>query len=209
MNIYPAVSTQPLRIWEWPHPVLCQPSGEIKEFDSALETFVMQMWVAMHHARGVGLAAPQVGVSRRVFVMDCSRDEDGPSRRVVCVNPQLHDLGPIIDSTEGCLSFPGLSVTIPRHETVTLSGYDEHGTPFTRPLDGLDAICAQHEIDHLDGRSFLDRLGPLEQRATIEEYIALLEDHLSALKANELTPEVRASMTEALKLAQGLLTSKL
>ena len=207
MSIYPPFSSQPLRIWEWPHPVLCSPSPEVTDFDASLEAFVMQMWVTMYHAQGVGLAAPQVGVSRRLFVMDCARDEKEPSRRVVCANPTLSELGPVIDSTEGCLSFPGLTVTVPRYETVTLSGHDERGEPFSLPLDGLDAICAQHELDHLDGLSFLDRLGPLERRATLEEYVEGLKEQLSALNASELDPVVRSSMQEALTLAQGLLKS--
>lgn len=205
MNTYPPFSTTPLRIREWPHPVLCSPSLEVSEFDASLSAFLMQMWATMYHARGVGLAAPQVGVSRRIFVMDCAREEGEASRRVVCVNPQLSALGPVIDSTEGCLSFPGLTVTVPRYETVTLSGRDELGEPFSLPLDGLDAICAQHELDHLDGLSFLDRLGQLERQATLMEYVEGLKAQLSSLKVDELDPEVRASMREALELAQGLL----
>jgi len=206
MSQYPAMTDQPLRIREWPHPVLCAPSTAVKDFDTALLGFVAQMWVTMHHARGVGLAAPQVGVALRVFVMDCA-GPDEESRRVVCVNPRLEERGALIDSSEGCLSFPGLSITVPRHETVTLHGYDELGAPFELALEGLDAICAQHELDHLDGLSFLDRLGPLERRATLEEYLAGLEDLIAELEeSQEGSPEVLASMREAARLTRELLS---
>ena len=198
-------SHEPLKIWEWPHPVLCKPSAPIERFDEALLTLTEQMWVTMYHARGVGLAAPQVGVSTRLLVMDCAFSQEAP-RRFVCVNPTLHDLGELIDSSEGCLSFPGLSVEVPRHATLTLKAFDEYGAPFELALEGLEAICAQHETDHLNGESFLDRLGFMERKAALLDYTVALDQQLSELKAEpKADRELISSLEEALELARGLL----
>jgi peptide deformylase len=112
--------------------------------------------------------------------MDCSPREEAPPR--VCVNPVIVARGEEVLSTEGCLSFPGLTVEVPRAATVTLRARDERGEEFEVALSGLEAICAQHELDHLDGLGFVDRLGPLERRATLLEYLRGLEALRGALE---------------------------
>lgn len=163
-----------LKILEWPHPILRSPSKKVEVFDDALKQKINLMWHTMYEAPGIGLAAPQIADAHRIFVMDCSPREEN-ARQFVCVNPELHNLKGEVLSTEGCLSFPGLSVEVPRAESLTLKAQDINGHWFEVKLDGLEAICAQHEFDHLQGRSFLDLLGPLEQVATLQNYIDLLK----------------------------------
>ena len=165
---------QQLKILEWPHPILCSPAKRVKIFDDSLKQQVDQMWYTMYEAPGVGLAAPQIADARCIFVMDCSARED-TARQFVCVNPELHNLRGEVLSTEGCLSFPGLSVEVPRAKSLTLKAQDIKGKWYNVKLNGLEAICAQHEFDHLQGRSFLDLLGPLEQVATLQNYIDLIK----------------------------------
>ena len=180
---------QELKILEWPHPILRTPSKKVELFDKALRQQVDLMWNTMYEAPGVGLAAPQVADPRCIFVMDCSAREEA-GRQFACVNPELHSLKGEVLSTEGCLSFPGLSVEVLRAESLTLKAQDLKGKWFKVKLDGLEAICAQHEFDHLQGKSFLDLLGPLEQVATLQNYIDALKtmslsDRESILKRAE------------------------
>jgi peptide deformylase len=168
---WPALPAEPpLEILEWPHPLLRAPSQVVVDFTDTLARWVDLMWTTMYDAEGVGLAAPQIGLPARLFVMDCDihSTSQGP---VVCVNPKLSNHEGEIDSVEGCLSFPGLRVTLPRASKVTLSAQDLSGRTFELELGNLDAICAQHELDHLNGQSFLDHLGPLEKRHALDQYL--------------------------------------
>ena len=160
----------PLEILEWPHPLLRASSQAVIDFDDSLARWVDLMWATMYDAEGVGLAAPQVGLPFRLFIMDCDvrSTSHGP---LVCVNPKLSKHEEEIDSVEGCLSFPGLRVTTPRASRVTLHAQDLTGRVFELELQNLDAICAQHELDHLNGLSFLDHLGPLEKRHALDQYL--------------------------------------
>ena len=140
----------------------------------------------MYNAPGIGLAAPQLGDQRRIFVMDCSPRFDA-ARRFVCINPQLTELYGEVDSTEGCLSFPGLSVVVPRAQRLKLRAQDLNGTWFETELYGLEAICAQHEYDHLEGKSFLDLLPPLDQLSALHNYIEELSRAKSPSSAQTIT----------------------
>ena len=163
-----------LDILEWPHPILRSPARPVTQFDQLLQRDIELMWRTMYEAPGIGLAAPQVGDHRRIFIMDCG-SRDNQARQLVCINPEIHHSHDEVESTEGCLSFPGLSVTVPRTKRVKLKAQNIKGEWFEVQLDGLEAICAQHELDHLEGRSFLDLLGPLEKIATFQSYLSQLE----------------------------------
>ena len=117
-------------------------------FDDRLRTIVRDMWETMRHENGVGLAAPQVGLLRRMFVMDTGDGE------IVAVNPELSDYEGEQEEMEGCLSLPGLYGYVKRPLKVRLSAQDEHGNPFQKDLEGLAAVCACHETDHLNGVLF-------------------------------------------------------
>lgn len=127
------------------------------ELKPRLPKLLEDMWETMYAANGVGLAAPQVGLNIRLAVIDC-RDEDGEPDRMVLINPEIVKKEGVQDDEEGCLSVPGLYAKVERAHTVTLRALDENGAEYERTASGLLARAFQHEVDHLDGKLFLDRL---------------------------------------------------
>ncbi|CCH29707.1 peptide deformylase [Actinosynnema sp. NPDC047251] len=141
-------------------PVLHAPTRPVEVFDDDLRRLVADLVETMAAAPGAGLAANQVGVDLRLFVYDC-----GPGRRGCLVNPVLERLpGGLQDGEEGCLSAPGLAYATPRALNVRCSGVDEHGVPQVVEATGYLARCFQHEVDHLDGTVYLERLGGKARR---------------------------------------------
>jgi peptide deformylase len=154
----------PLRIVHYPAPVLLSvaPPVDDGEFGSDLEILAENMFAAMSDAHGVGLAAPQVGISKRIFVMDVP-NEDGPREKHVLVNPEiLHVEGEQLGD-EGCLSFPGLYQQIKREMRVVVRARDAKGDEFELDVRDLAARCVLHETDHCDGIVFLDRMSVLKR----------------------------------------------
>ncbi|MDO4760364.1 MAG: peptide deformylase [Corynebacterium sp.] len=148
-------------------PVLTTRAQEITEFDAALETLVNDMLETMDDAGGVGLAANQIGVLRRIFVYDCSHTEDGLRGHII--NPVWEPVGEDTQTgTEGCLSIPGISAETERYETVRVSGQDMHGNPISMVASGLMSRCIQHETDHLDGRLFIKQLSPQRRKEAMK-----------------------------------------
>ncbi|HYY09630.1 MAG TPA: peptide deformylase [Kineosporiaceae bacterium] len=135
-------------------PVLRQPTEPVRTFDAGLRRLVDRMFEAMHAADGVGLAANQIGVDASIFVMDCE------GVRAVVANPRLVDLSDEVvpDELEGCLSVPGVHYPAPRAARAGVVGVDERGEPVELHGEGYVARCFQHEVDHLDGKVYLDRL---------------------------------------------------
>jgi len=148
-------------------PVLRTPCEPVTSFDAALSRLVEGMFEAMYAARGVGLAANQVGVGLRVFVFDCG--EDGGHGQVGhLVNPRLVETrGETVEDPEGCLSLPGLQFPTPRAEWVAVEGFDRTGQPVRVEGKGYVARCLQHETDHLDGRVYTDVLTGGTRRAAL------------------------------------------
>ena len=118
----------------------------------------------MYAAPGVGLAATQIGVALRLFIIDVAVDDDAPSDLRVFINPEIVELEGTTSFSEGCLSFPGAREDIQRAEKVLVRALDRHGEPFEMHADGLMAIAVQHENDHLDGKLMIDRLSVLRRR---------------------------------------------
>ncbi len=140
-------------------PVLRKKAREVSRFDDRLKELAGDMIETMHANDGVGLAANQVGVLKRVFVMNIG-DENGD---VIVVNPRLLEQHGSAVNTEGCLSIPGYFGEVERPERVVLEAEDAEGKTFQRELTGLGAICVCHEMDHLDGILYRDRaVAPLE-----------------------------------------------
>ncbi|HIX78488.1 MAG TPA: peptide deformylase [Candidatus Corynebacterium faecipullorum] len=138
-------------------PVLTTRAEEITEFGPSLERLAQDMLETMEDAGGVGLAANQIGVTKRIFVFDCSHIQHG--LRGAVINPEWEAVGEEMQlGTEGCLSIPGISQPTERFSTVRLRGYDPQGRPVSMLASGLMARCIQHETDHLDGVLFLQRL---------------------------------------------------
>jgi peptide deformylase len=122
----------------------------------------------MYAARGVGLAAPQIGVSRRIFVMDATGGQEA-ARRFVVVNPVIEVAEGKQEGAEGCLSVPGFSFDITRPSRVVLRAKDIDGADINLDVNGLEARCCSHEIDHLNGRLLLGHVSPLKRDLTIRK----------------------------------------
>ena len=149
-----------LNILEFPDPRLKTVADEVKSFDSELKKLVEDMTETMYIANGIGLAATQVNVHKRLLVLDISENQDQP---LVYINPQILDQSGEQNQEEGCLSVPGIYASVKRAENVTVRAQKIDGTFFEEQLNGLHAVCIQHEMDHLIGRLFVDYLSPLKR----------------------------------------------
>lgn len=150
-----------LEILEFPDPRLRKQAAPVREVTEATRTLIDDMFETMYAAPGIGLAATQVNVHQRILVIDVSEENDQPQ---IFINPEVTILDPELgEYDEGCLSVPGFYETVNRPQGVEVSALDREGQPFTRTLEGLLAICLQHEIDHLDGKLFVDYLSPLKR----------------------------------------------
>lgn len=158
-------------------PVLREKARPVETFDDELAVLVRDMFETMYAAEGIGLAAPQIGISRRIFVIDV-RDEEDPERapRVV-INPEIVESSAETDKApEGCLSIPGIEEVVERPARVRIRAQDVSGEWFELEADELFARALQHEYDHLDGVLFLDRVGPLKRRMAVKRWKKLRED---------------------------------
>jgi peptide deformylase len=152
------------QIRQYPDPVLRLEAQEVQDFDQDLRQLVERMTRLMQDARGVGLAANQVGVLRRVFVVQAA-DEEEPR---ALVNPSIAERSEEVDEDdEGCLSMQGVAVSVERPVRIRLEASDEEGNPVTLELEGLPARVAQHELDHLDGVLILDRTSDEDRREAL------------------------------------------
>jgi peptide deformylase len=152
-------------------PILREPAAEVEELDEEVRVLVRDMFETMYHAEGIGLAAPQVGVSRRVIVVDLrDSDEDGAGP-IALINPKVMEAGKKTDrGPEGCLSIPGMEEVVERPESVTVEGLNPDGERVTMKVSGLLSRALQHEIDHTDGILFIDRLSPLKRRMAVKKW---------------------------------------
>jgi peptide deformylase len=151
-----------LDIKKYGEQVLTRVAEPVTEFDEELRTLVSNMFETMYAAPGVGLAAPQIGVSKRLFVMDCSASKD-PAQRVVLINPEIVTTEGSQKGDEGCLSFPGIYFEVERPSRVVARAQNLDGEWFEIDATSLTARCIAHERDHLDGVLFIDHLGPIRR----------------------------------------------
>lgn len=149
-------------------PVLGKPAQDITEFDASLRSLADEMFEVMYSAGGVGLAAPQIGISKRIFVMDAVGGKD-KARQFAVVNPVIELAEGKQEGAEGCLSVPGFSFDIPRPGHVIVRGKDLNASDIRLDLTDLEARCASHEIDHLDGRLLLSHVSPLKRDLTVRK----------------------------------------
>ncbi len=159
-------------------PVLRVTCTEVTEFDAALAELVDDLFASMYAADGVGLAANQVGRAVRVFVYDCA-DEDGVRHRGVVVNPRLAlpDVPERVldEDAEGCLSILGESADLARPDRAVVTGFDATGAPVAVVGTGMLARCLQHEVDHLDGGLYIDRLSLLQRRRILRAHARTMD----------------------------------
>ncbi|MCB0353476.1 MAG: peptide deformylase [Bdellovibrionales bacterium] len=156
-----------LPVRKFPDPVLREKCGPVETFDSELFQLLDDMAETMYAENGIGLAAPQVGVSQQITVIDVG--EENPNL-LEFINPQIVARDGNTPSEEGCLSIPEYRDTIKRSERVTVRALDRTGSTFEVEADDLFAICLQHEIDHLNGVLFIDHLSPLK-RALFKKWL--------------------------------------
>ena len=155
-----------LTIRKYPDPVMQQPGEPVTEFDDALRSFVADMFETMYAAQGIGLAAPQIGVSKRVTVIDLSNGKD-PEQKMVLINPEIVEHEGKVYGEEGCLSFPEIREKVSRWARVKVRAQDEHGKWFETEGEELLSRCLQHEIDHLDGVLFIFRISGLKREMAL------------------------------------------
>ncbi len=151
-----------LDILEFPDPRLRNKADPVTQVDERIQTLVADMLETMYNAPGIGLAATQVNTHKQVVVIDISEDKDQP---LVLINPQI-DILPDEEKEyeEGCLSVPGFYETVTRPTHIHVNALNKQGERFELEAEGLLAVCIQHEIDHLNGRLFIDYLSPIKRQ---------------------------------------------
>lgn len=149
-----------LEILEFPDPRLRTRAQPVEQFDAALGRLIDDMFATMYAAPGIGLAATQVNVHRRLIVIDTSETHDKP---MVFINPEILARDGVEVTEEGCLSVPQIFEDVERAARVRVRAQDRHGKPFEMELSGLLAVCLQHEMDHLEGKLFVDYLSALKR----------------------------------------------
>jgi peptide deformylase len=177
VNELPATTTTdptaigPLGLVEFPHPALRRPAKPLVRLDDAVREAVERMFEIMYEAEGIGLAANQVALPYRLFVVNCT-GRQGQGEEHVFINPVLSRPRGTAVQEEGCLSLPGVRMDVRRPERIMVEAWSLAGEPIKLDLDGLFARVVQHEFDHLEGRLFSDRLpeaAALEVRSQLEE----------------------------------------
>jgi peptide deformylase len=163
-----------LKIIHWPDPRLLKPSRAVAAFDGDLKALISRMVELMRDHKGVGLAAPQVGVNLRLFVMNPTGQ---PADDRVYVNPALSDATGSEEGEEGCLSLPGINTKVDRSTEVRMSAQDADGRPIEQVGTGYIARIWQHETDHLNGIVLVDRMGPLAKLAARKTLKGLREEY--------------------------------
>ena len=141
----------------YPDPFLLKKAAPVSRVDEKVRELIRDMFETMRAASGVGLAAPQLGVGKRVIIVDISHVEKEVAP-LALVNPEIVESRGLEEGTEGCLSIPGVEGVVPRAEFILVKAQDEQGRPVQIPAHGLLARALQHEIDHLDGILFIDRI---------------------------------------------------
>ena len=161
-SLYP----EQLELIHYPHPVLRKRAAEVEVFDDALRDFCARLFECMVEHKGIGLAAPQVSVSKRIFITVHLRREEGKSDRRVWINPRLEFPVGQTSYEEGCLSFPAIYAKVERHNRFDIVAFNEWGAEQRISLDveagDFLGIVVQHELDHLDGKVFVDHLTPAQ-----------------------------------------------
>lgn len=150
-----------LDILHFPDPRLRNLAKPVREVDSQVRKLIDDMFDTMYQAPGIGLAAIQVNVPQRVITIDISEEKNQP---LVLVNPEILEKDGVEEMSEGCLSVPGYYENVKRAERIRFRALDRNGEPYEMAADGLLAVCVQHEIDHLDGKLFVDYLSSLKRQ---------------------------------------------
>jgi peptide deformylase len=168
-----------VNILKYPHPTLRHKSKTLRRVDSELRKLVRQMFDIMYEREGIGLAANQVDLPYRLFILNLAGDPEAKDEEHVFINPVITQRKGSAEDKEGCLSFPEIFAPVRRSAKVVLAAYTLEGKEIAYELDGLFARAAQHESDHLDGVLFVDRLTPSHLLSIREDLAALEREFLS------------------------------
>ncbi|MCG8488431.1 MAG: peptide deformylase [Candidatus Thiodiazotropha sp.] len=150
-----------LDILHFPDPRLRNKAKPVAQVDDSIRRLIDDMLETMYQAPGIGLAATQVNVAKRVVVIDLSEEKNEP---LCLINPEIIEKDGVEQMEEGCLSVPGIFETVSRADRIRFKALDRDGVPFEEEAEGLLAVCVQHELDHLDGKLFVDYLSSLKRQ---------------------------------------------
>ncbi len=166
-----------LDILEFPDPRLRTKAKPVTKVDDKIRKLVDDMLQTMYEAPGIGLAATQVNVHQRVVVIDVSEEKDQP---LVLINPEFEVIEGEQEFDEGCLSVPGYYETVTRAEKILLKALNREGDPYELECDGLLSVCVQHELDHLDGKLFVDHISKLKRERIRKKLVKEQKDRVKA-----------------------------
>jgi peptide deformylase len=178
-----------LRIVHYPHPALRYTSRPIAQIDDDLLVTVRAMFDLMYAAKGVGLAANQVGLPFRFFVLNLTADPEKKDQEQVFINPEIVKRHSSVEEEEGCLSLPGLYAKVRRARKVRVQAYDLQGSLILHEADDLFGRAIQHEIDHLEGKLFIDHLEPLVRHSLGEKLREFELQYYQSQRTGELAPD--------------------
>ncbi len=177
-----------MQIVKYPHPTLRHQSKPLRRVDAELRTMIREMFDLMYEYDGIGLAANQVDLPYRLFVMNLACDPAAKDEEHVFINPVITHRKGSAEDREGCLSFPEIFVPVIRSEQVTINAYDINGQELTYELQGMPARVVQHETDHLDGTVFIDRVSPAN-RLAVKEALEELEFEFHGSRRRGVIPD--------------------
>jgi len=179
-----------MKIVHYPHPALRHPAKPVASIDKDLHLHIGRMMELMYDAKGLGLAAPQVALPFQLLVMNVTGDPAKPECEEVYLNPVIVERRGTVDDEEGCLSFPGLYQKIRRAKTIKIHAYDLKGQAIEKVVSDLEARAWQHEIDHLNGVLFIDKMGAiakLTSRTAVKNFERAFRQ---AQERGEIPPDV-------------------
>ena len=174
------MNVEEMTLRKWPDPVLMKRAAEVTTFDEDLAVRVERMWDVMYESNGIGLAAPQVGWSVQVLVLNPTSDREKTDEARVIINPRVVKRWGKETAQEGCLSFPEIFVDVLRPRGVRLAWQDETGAQHEEDLNDLPARIAQHEFDHLEGVLLAHRMSPVDKIRYRRELESLAAEHADA-----------------------------
>ena len=174
-----------MKIITYPHPTLRYASKPIRKVDAELRKIIRQMFDIMYESKGIGLAANQIDLPLRMFVMNLA-SKPGEGEELVFINPVVSHPKGTDEAEEGCLSLPGLYGQVIRPKTVKVQAYNLQGEEVNAELNGLYSRCVQHECDHLAGVLFIDRISPLSRQAVDEEIKEFEDDYQAQRTTGEI-----------------------
>ncbi len=178
-----------LEIVKYPHPALRYASRPIEQIDDALRSTIRAMFDLMYEAQGIGLAANQVALPFRFFILNLTADPEQKDQEQVFINPEIVKRHSSTEGEEGCLSLPGLYAKVRRAKRIRVQAYDLEGNPIEHDIDDLFSRAVQHEIDHLHGRLFIDHLDSPALRASEEKIREFEREYLQAQRSGTIPPD--------------------